>query len=264
MTIHSFNSKSITLGQFEQYHNDRVRNWLIRNHQCSIDVARLLNTRIFSSLRERFQTKKIEQENVIWEAVYKIADSELLKLQSQMDKNFGLSEPQFNEMVEACRQGDETIYEKIFLHHFSSCMEYLKRNYSASEEDAYDASMETLIAFLKKLKLGKITYGNLRFLFTRMASQIYLKWIKKENRKDSIEGLDLIEEKEEIDEEDLQILDKAWNELTEDCQVLLKAFYYDKTPLNKIAESENKTPASVRKQKQRCIEKLRKLFAKHT
>lgn len=214
-------------------------------------------------MKSHFESQELFQESVIWDTFNKFADSELLKLQSQMDKNFGLSELQFNAMVDASRQGDDSIYEKIFLHHFSSCMEYLKRNYSASDEDAYDASMETLLEFLKKLKSGKIIYGNLRFLFTRMAGQIYFKWIKKENRKESMEGVDLIEEKDPIDEEDLQILDKAWCELTEDCQVLLKAFYYDKVPLNKIAETENKTPAAVRKQKQRCVEKLRKLFYKH-
>ena len=258
--LHGVENKSTTDRPLEGLNQEHIQQWLSTRQNCSVELARAISERIVVQLKEQIRSTKINGENVIWDAVAKIAKSELLKLQHQMDKNFGLSEPDFLKMVEACRKGDDSMYEKIFLHHFSDCMEYLKRHYKASGEDAYDASMETLLEFLKKLKSGKITYGNLRFLFTKMAGQIYLKWIKKESKKDSIEGLDLIEERAIIDQEDLKILNQAWSHLDQDCQILLKAFYYDKIPLNKIAENSGKTPASVRKQKQRCMEKLRKLF----
>lgn len=254
------NSNIMTMQQFERLNQEKLIGWLIHDQHCSFSLAKRVRTKIMEHLNLEFKEKKIQKESVIWEAFYSQAAIEILKLQKQMDKNFGLTEEAFDQMLDAFSRNDNSLFEQVFLKHFKYCMSYLQKNYKASEEDAYDASMETLLVFSKRLKSGKIKYGNLRFLFTKMAGQIYLKWIKKENLKESLEGIEIEEEKETLDPENLKILNKAWEQLGEPCQMLLKSFYYDRVPLNKISEMTGRKPAAIRKQKQRCIEKLRQLF----
>lgn len=181
-------------------------------------------------------------------------------LKSETDKNFGLTEIQFNKMVRLLKQGDESLFRHVFLSHFDSCMAYLKNKCSATHEDAYDASMDTLVEFHKRLLADKVSYGNLRFLFTRMAVQIYWKWIKKENLNKDLEGFDLGEELPQLDAETLMILNKAWEKLGDNCREILQAFYYESTNLKELAEKMEKSHAALRKQKERCVTVLRSNF----
>jgi len=178
------------------------------------------------------------------------------------EKNFGLSTTEFKALIMALKAGDETLYEKIFLAHFRDCMQYLRRSFRASHEDAYDATMEAMLVFCNRLKADKVQYGNLRFLFTQIAGQIYVRWIKKEQLSTGIEQIDLPEVTTTFDKETLQLLDKAWAFLGNSCAQLLKDFYYGGITLNEIAKQTEKSPAAIRKQKQRCVEQLRTLFLK--
>ena len=180
-----------------------------------------------------------------------------------MDKNFGLTQERFEELLTALQDGDEQLFEQVFLSHFDSCMQYLMRNYKATHADAYDVTMDTLLVFHKRMKAGKIAYGNLRFLFTQMAGQHYRRWIKKEAiASEQIGILEYDLPALNLDKSDMQIFDFAWDQLGNNCKTILKAFYYDNTSLNDLATKKDKKPAAIRKQKQRCIEKLRVLFHK--
>ncbi|MEN0003886.1 MAG: sigma-70 family RNA polymerase sigma factor [Bacteroidota bacterium] len=195
------------------------------------------------------------------ECTEKVARFELLKQPKRMSQNFGLTETAFEQLVAELQAGNDQLFERIFLKHFEDCVKFITNQYRASWEDAYDASMECLIEFQHRLKAGKIHYGNLRFLFTRMAGQIYLKWIKKEQLKDTMEEtFDVAEPPEQLDPELLEVLNMAWEKMCADCKNILKAFYYNGMPLNELAEKLQKKPAAVRKQKQRCLDKLRHFF----
>ena len=177
-----------------------------------------------------------------------------------MNKNFGLSEQRFNELLSELEHGNDDLYEQVFLTHFKSCQWYLMHYHKASYEDAYDITMNTLIVFCNRLKAGKIRYGNLRFLFTQMAGQIYGKWIKKEVVHESLDGIDIEEVFHTLDGDHFIALENAWNALAEPCRKLLKDHYYEDVPLKEIAEGINKSPESIRKRKQRCVEALRNFF----
>jgi predicted DNA-binding protein YlxM (UPF0122 family) len=118
--------------------------------------------------------------------------------------------------------------------------------------------MDTLIEFRYKLLTDKISYGNLRYLFTKMAGQLYLKSIAKENKvKESI--FESIEVEDDI-EDKMIALKNAWSSLSHEDKKLLENYYYLDIPLNKIAEVEYKTDSALRKQKQRAVDKLRQIF----
>lgn len=225
--------------------------------------ALAISATIVPLLEQEIVSAKDTEKTSVWESVKKVTRFELLKRQKRMNQNFGLSEMAFNQMVVALQQGDDSLFERIFLKHFEDCVRFIVRHYKAEWQDAYDASMECLLEFHKRLRNGKISYGNLRFLFTRMAGQIYLKWIKKTSQNEPMAAdFDIEEEPETIDSDTLDELNMAWQKMCEDCQQVLKSFYYDGIPLKDYAALHDKTPAAVRKQKQRCVEKLRNFFMK--
>ena len=176
-----------------------------------------------------------------------------------MIKNFGLSLEEFNRLVAELKRNDTTLLEQVFLAHFEDCMNYLQREYEAQHEDAYDTTMETLLLFRKRLVEGKIEYGNLRFLFTKMATQVYLK-TKKQTQ---VQKLNIDQLKEDVlfeDKESIQLLKKSWAELGPNCKELLTWHFYGRMRLTEIAAQEQKTAIAIRKQKERCLKKLKEVF----
>ncbi|MEL7147618.1 MAG: sigma factor-like helix-turn-helix DNA-binding protein [Bacteroidota bacterium] len=179
-----------------------------------------------------------------------------------LKNNFGLREEEFLELKAQLVRGDETLFQKIFFTHFESCIAYLQQQYRIPREKAYDVSMDALLAFRRKLLENRISYGNLRFLFTQMASHIYLKEVGRapsQAKKQEAQAI-LSELTYELDKEELSILNKAWSKLGERCKALLTAVYYQNRQLKDIAEEEQQSSSTVRKQKQRCVEKLRQFY----
>ncbi len=250
----------VTLKQFGGSFIPKLVDSLVREQQFKKTDARQIGHNIMNRLELKFLNNNIQPIQVFQEAIVNIVLVETNKYRRLMDKNFGLSEDTFNQMIRKMRKGDNALFEAVFLAHFDSCLTYIQTKYNATHQNAYDASMNALLSFCKGLIDESIGYGNLRFLFTQMAGQYYLKWIRKESPKESIEGIDLPDEETSFDEISLNKLDKAWDLLGRECQRLLKAFYYKNDQLKDIAGKHQKSPSAIRKQKQRCIEKLRGYF----
>ncbi len=191
-----------------------------------------------------------------------IRKATITQLSTSEKKNFGLEESEFNTMLAHMQAGDDRLFEKVFLSHFKDCMNYLKNSYKSSQSEAYDASMDALLAFRKRMLEGKVKYGNMRFLFTKMASQ-YLMASKKKSTSEYLEIKDLRLDDQELDNDVMKAFDKAWEKLPHENKNVLEQFYYKKTPLKMIAATKNITEAAMRKQKQRSMEKLKKYLLEH-
>lgn len=179
-------------------------------------------------------------------------------------ENFGLSAKDFENLCQHLQKGDTILFEKIFLAHFSDCTQYLLAKYKVQYDDAYDATMDTLLTFRQRLVDGKIQYGNMRFLYTQMASQHLLRKLKSSKYK-TIENLQIADTLPDLlSKEDLSTLSIAWNRLSSDCQELLRLNYYQGLKLVHIAKQLNKNANAVRKQKERCQGKLIEYFKKQT
>lgn len=180
-------------------------------------------------------------------------------------QNFGLKYKEFGDMLNALQKGDESLFEHVFVKHFNDCCSYLIRECEANAEDAYDITVETIISFRKRLIEGKVEYGNLRYYFTKMAKDNYLKHVEKNKRLPVSELVVNEADREEetshdFDENQLQSLDKAWTQLGADCQKLLRSHIYDGIQLKQIAQMLNENEASIRKRKERCMDKLKSFF----
>ena len=248
----------ISLPTFEEKHRDDAVDILKYRYKVPLDELKKAFRRIFERIGSSKKLGAAKRQEVIWELFHKFAKVESKALKRSMDNNFGLTEGSFKELCTKLKEGDETIFELIFLKHFDDCVQFLKRKYKIDHTTAYDVSMDTILEFRQKLIQEKIKYGNLRFLFTSMAGQIYLKTIR--SRKND-ENLTSLFESENL-EDDFIILEKALSDLGEGCQKLLKQNIYDGLELKEIAFLYGKTAAAIRKQKERCVGRLKLLFAK--
>ena len=176
-------------------------------------------------------------------------------------QNFGLNPQQFTQLLEKLKQGDHSLFKTLFVSHFNDCKQFIRRKYGASEEDAYDATMDTVIIFRNRLLDNKIEYGNLRYLFTKMASQVYLRNTKQKQNEVTYDNLRIEPRAEDPYQEDqLNLLTKAWGALSNNCQDLLKLNFYQNMTLSAIAEQLGSKAATIRKQKERCMAKLIELY----
>lgn len=178
------------------------------------------------------------------------------------EKNFGLSEQEFTDLLQSLREGDNRLYERIFLRHFEECRYYLCLYDGASPEAAYDIVMEVMLRFHDMLIAGKVRYGNLRYLFTLMAHQDYARAQKRTHRVGELrpELCELPDERIDFSQEEYDILYRAFRSLGRNCRELLEAFYFTRLTLRKVAEQQGREASAVRKQKSRCVAKLRKYF----
>jgi len=191
-----------------------------------------------------------------------IRKATITQLSTSEKKNFGLEESEFNTMLASMQAGDDRLFEKVFLSHFKDCMNYLTKSYKCSQSEAYDSSMDALLAFRKRMLDGKISYGNMRFLFTKMASQ-FLMASKKKATTEYLEIKDFRLDDQALDNDVMKAFDKAWEKLPHENKNVLEQFYYKKTPLKMIAATKNITEAAMRKQKQRSMEKLKKYLMEY-
>jgi len=181
---------------------------------------------------------------------------------TRSNRNFGLTQEQFEAMVEKLRQGDESLFETIFLRHFGACMDILKRKYKAPHEEAYDCVMWALLRTRQALLAEKADYGNLESYVLRIAANQFLK-TRSRNREIPMDDLPESPPDAEplFDGEMLQVLERSWLKMGEKCRILLQGFYYDKNELKQLTVLlGDSSEANTRKRKERCLNELRKLF----
>ncbi len=177
-------------------------------------------------------------------------------------KNFGLSLEEFNHLLRSLKSGDEDLFRKIFLSHGRDCIKLLQSKFGQSYEDAYDATMETLIQFRKSLIQGKLEYGNLRYIFNRMAKFYIIKkaQAKKEFSSEEMELFEGERTEEKYDLDKMQKLKQIWSRLSNEEKKILHLHYNLSMKLKDIAEKMGLTEWVVRKRKQRILEKMRALL----
>lgn len=253
-------SAVVTVQQFAEAFFPTLIRQISNDAGVAIREAMQIGEIVIRKLKSRFDANKPRPIQVFQRAISIIADRETNKYKRLTEKNFGLSEEAFKEMVDKLQMGDESLFERVFLTHFKPCALLLKRKYKASHQDAYDATMNAMLAFCRKLKAGGIEYGNLRYLFTQMATHNYLKWIQRQSKTETFTQFDLTEELPHFDQESYELLGKAFAKLGDGCRDLLNAFYYNENTLQQISEKTSRSYVAIRKQKQRCVEKLRDFF----
>jgi len=100
----------------------------------------------------------------------------------RLKNNFGLSYDEFCMYQQKLIAEDESLLKFIAENHFKVCIKYLTYNCKISEDIAYDTCLDTMLDFRDKILSGKIEYGNLSYLFTRMAKNTYINSYNKKTK----------------------------------------------------------------------------------
>lgn len=189
--------------------------------------------------------------------------AKILKMPSQKD-NFGFTKSEFDVFALNVRNGDETLFLTIFNEHLKDSVIYLINKFTIPHDLAYDVCMDTLLDFRIKLINDKIQYGNLRFLFTRMAVNNFIDGAKKNKKVNQAINVFLGENaSHDVDQEDFFIqLEQKVSLLDDSSKQLLNDIYHCGKNAEQIAEEHKISNSTFRKRKQRILEKLKKSFNK--
>jgi len=181
---------------------------------------------------------------------------------SSTKRNFGLTEEEFLQYAAKTKSGDESLFLHISNTHFDQCISYLRNKYKLGEDDAYDICLDTMLKFRTKILKDKIKYGNLSYLYTRMASNIFLDRIRQSNKVE--QAIDFFSEDDgsyKINEDQfLDILEESMDKLDTENKELLDNIYYEERDIHEIGNMMNISYAALRKRKQRMLEKLKSIF----
>lgn len=191
----------------------------------------------------------------------KLEAGKLLRIPSLKD-NFGLTKSDFLNCIENMKNGDDSFITHNMVHQLPESMIYLQNRFQISKELAYDTCMDTFLIFREKMLDNKISYGNLRYLFTRMCQNQFIDGQKKKKKIQS--AIDSFHEEslsQELDKETFYLnLDKAIKQLPEEQSKLLTEFYYSGKSMADIAIEQNISYEAIRKKKGRILQKLKGLY----
>ncbi|MDC6366119.1 MULTISPECIES: RNA polymerase sigma factor [Flavobacteriaceae] len=155
----------------------------------------------------------------------------------------------------------KTVYPKVRLY-------VLKNN--GDEDQAKDIYQEAFVACWKNIKDHKFKEGNVEgYLFT-IAKNKWTDFLRSANYRktvsvDASPHLRMVSEeapemdRERKEETDTNAMRSALSQLGNNCQKLLKLFYFERRSMEEIATVMGMAPNSARNQKYRCMKKLRTL-----
>lgn len=120
-------------------------------------------------------------------------------MKEMKDKNFGLSEEEFIQMQQAMSNGDESLFEQIYLSNFQKCVNILIKFNGANSDQAYSATMKALLEIRKELLQNKLVYDNLVGHFNKKARRELGKLKNKKSERMTIRTVDGMEFKDDKD-----------------------------------------------------------------
>lgn len=171
-----------------------------------------------------------------------------------------------HQLIDLLKQGDERTISSIYNDNRNGFVLFASR-YEVSKEDIIDIYQDAVIVLCENAKKGLL--DNLQsslntYLYSIGKYMIFHK-LKKEGEK-SIQkepipdAIDWDFYEEEQDNVEVQLLQRAWSKLGEQCKKVLHLFYYEEKKLDEIMETLAYTNKDVLKsQKSRCLKQLKDL-----
>lgn len=167
------------------------------------------------------------------------------------------------------RLGNRRAKNKAIQELYRYCVERLCRR-KISQAIAEDCCQEGFMVFMQKAMTDAAFQleGDVRYYVYRICLNKYFDYLRTQKQirmvgfisrevQDTLDdSLDELERKEIIE----QVMVVFEQKLKEDCQVILRAFYFERKPLKEIALIRNVTPSSIKTQKSRCLGYLRKMI----
>ncbi|MEO1436209.1 MAG: sigma-70 family RNA polymerase sigma factor [Bacteroidota bacterium] len=170
-----------------------------------------------------------------------------------------------SQLIAAIKANDEQAMQRIYQLNFKKVESFVLQN-NGNRSAAKDIYQEAFIAMWRNVKLDKFQAQNADaingYLF-RIARNKWLDHLKSAHNRRTISVEHHDQEKADEAQEDealnqrLSNMHSAFEELGDECRVLLKYFYYAKKSMKEIADLLSLDPASARNKKYRCMQRLR-------
>lgn len=171
-----------------------------------------------------------------------------------------------NIILDKLRSGDETPLYELYRLYRDEFINWSKSNYKATDEQAKDAFQDAILDFHQNVIHGKLTEftSTIKTYLFQIGKHKLLNIRKKEARLTYHDALHLIEngEVENFMEEENKAytqeqISKAIEKLPEDCQQVLKLFYFSEYDMESIAREMNyKNADTAKSKKSLCLKNL--------
>lgn len=170
-------------------------------------------------------------------------------------------------LVTLLKQGDEPTIRKVYDGYKDDFIHFAQRYLSAGDElvDCYQDAMIILCEHAVQGKLDNLKSSIKTYLFS-IGKYTLMNRLRKRSKMSPIEDCEIPEVAWEVYDEEheterLVNLQAGFNKLGEQCQKVLKLFYYEGKKLDEIQQLLGYTNKDVLKsQKSRCIKQLRDLI----
>lgn len=170
------------------------------------------------------------------------------------------------KLIEEIRSGSEKPLVELYKKYRNEFIVWAQSKYKIRKEQAQDVFQESLFEFYQNIISGKLTelVSNEKTYIFQIGKFKIINSIKKESKITYFENLQLIKGKEF--EEFMQVEDQNYSneqlkdaiaKLPEDCQKVLKLYYFDEFDMESIAENMGYKNADTAKSKKSiCMKKL--------
>ena len=171
-----------------------------------------------------------------------------------------------NIILEKLRSGDESPIYELYQLYRNEFLVWSKSTYNATEEQAKDAFQDAVLDFHQNVISGHLTElsSTIKTYLFQIGKHKLLNIQKKEQRMTYHEALHLIDNGEMgsfMEEENKaysqEQISKAIEKLPEDCQKVLKLFYFNEYDMESIARELNyKNADTAKSKKSLCMKNL--------
>ncbi len=172
----------------------------------------------------------------------------------------------FHIIQEKLRRGDETPLYDLYRAYRNEFITWSRNNYKSSDEQAKDAFQDAMLDFHQNVLTGKLTEltSSLKTYIFQIGKHKILNIQKKESRMTYHDALHLInngellqfmeEENKAYTQEQISV---AIEKLPEDCQKVLKLYYFNEYDMDSIAREMNyKNSDTAKSKKSLCMKNL--------
>ena len=174
-----------------------------------------------------------------------------------------------NEKISAIRLKNEYLIGKIYGLYRSEFIHFFKQRLSKSEDAIFDIYQDAFLELCNKIHSNKLNESNLTsslktYLFG--VGKFMLMAVNRKNHKQILELFsdvpDITDDEPGLGIENEKIVQNAVNQIGEPCHTLLvKQYWEDKSGEEIAIELSYKNADTVKNQKYRCIQKLKKELA---
>lgn len=209
------------------------------------------------------------------------------------------TEPSSPEFYQALRNDYKQAWECLYLHAFRSFVPYARQRSAISTDDALDILQEGMAEFSVNLKSGKYTFQGkpvAAYVFTVCRNR-WVSFLRKnriqrvadstqENIADGNEPTDdvdsagasfrfpLQDDEPEVEavggtaiwednEVDWEAVNRAFTEVSDDCQTMLRCFYVEEKPLSECGARIGLQENSAKVKRFRCAQRMKALYVQY-